>query len=102
MADQEIYYLSWNLKNHYHVYHSPLLIPILNHMNQDHALTSSLCSFFHPPVIFSLFGPNIFLSILFSNVLYLSSFHRVRDKVSHPYKATGKIIVFYFNLQVFR
>jgi phosphate starvation-inducible membrane PsiE len=41
------------------------------------------------------FGPNILLSILFSNTLNLCSSLNVRDKVSHPYRTTGKIIVFY-------
>jgi hypothetical protein len=40
-------------------------------------------------------GPNILLGILFSNIFYLCSSLRVRDKVSHPYKTTGKIIVLY-------
>jgi hypothetical protein len=40
-------------------------------------------------------GPNILLSILFSNTLNLYSSLRVRDQVSHPYKLTSKIIVLY-------
>jgi hypothetical protein len=31
--------------------------------------SSSLCSFLHPPVTPSLFGPNIFHNTLFSNIL---------------------------------
>jgi hypothetical protein len=54
--------------------------------------SSSLCSFLHPPVTSSLFGPNIFLSTLFSNTLSLFSSLNVRDQVSHPYRTTGKII----------
>jgi hypothetical protein len=45
---------------------------------------------------FCHFGPNIVLSTLFSNTLILCSSLNVRDKVSHPYKATGKIICQYF------
>jgi hypothetical protein len=33
--------------------------------------SSSLCSFLHPPVTSSLFGPNILLNTLFSNTLSL-------------------------------
>jgi polysaccharide pyruvyl transferase WcaK-like protein len=43
----------------------------------------------------SLFSPNILLSNLFSNTLSLCSSLNVRDKVSHPYKTTVKIIVLY-------
>jgi hypothetical protein len=52
-----------------------------------------LCSFLHSPVTSSLFGPNILLSILFSNTLGLCSSLNVRDQVSHPYRTTDKIIV---------
>jgi hypothetical protein len=40
---------------------------------------SSLCSFLHPPVTSSPFGPNIHLSALFSNVLSLCSSINLRD-----------------------
>jgi hypothetical protein len=40
-------------------------------------------------------GPNILLSILFSNTLSLCSSLNVRDRVSHSYRTTGKIIVLY-------
>jgi hypothetical protein len=39
-----------------------------------------------PPLISSLFGPNILLSTLFSNTLRLCSSVNVRDQVSHPYR----------------
>jgi hypothetical protein len=55
--------------------------------------SSSLCSFLHLPVTSSLFGQNILLSTLFSNILSLCSFLSDRDQVSHPYKTTGKLIV---------
>jgi hypothetical protein len=42
-----------------------------------------------------LLGPNILLSTLFSNTLSLYSSDDVRDQVSHPYKTTGWIVVFY-------
>ena len=58
-------------------------------------LSSSLCSVFHSPVTSSLLGPNILLSTLFSNTLSLRSALNVSDQVSHPYKATGKIIILY-------
>jgi hypothetical protein len=37
----------------------------------------------------------IALRTLFPNTLSLYFFHNVRDKVLHPYKTTGKIIVLY-------
>jgi hypothetical protein len=43
----------------------------------------------------SLLGPNIGLSPLFLNILSLCSSLIVRNKVSQPYKTTGKIIVLY-------
>ena len=64
------------------------------------SLSSSLCSFRHSPVTFSLLGPNILLSILFSNTLRLSFSLNVSDQVLHPYKTTGRIIflcIFIFN-----
>jgi hypothetical protein len=39
-------------------------------LGEEHTLwSSSLCSFLQPPTTSSLFGPNILLSILFSNTL---------------------------------
>jgi hypothetical protein len=55
--------------------------------------SSSLCSFLQPPVTSSLFDPSIFL-----NTLSLCSSLNVRDKLSRPYKITGKIIVFYIQI----
>jgi hypothetical protein len=55
----------------------------------------SLCSFFHPAITPSLFGPNILLNTLYSNTLSLCSSLTIRDHVSHPYRTTGKIIVLY-------
>jgi hypothetical protein len=54
-----------------------------------------LCNFLHFPVTSSLLGPNIPLSTLFSNTLSLCTYLNVRDQVSHPYKTTGRIMVFY-------
>jgi hypothetical protein len=51
-------------------------------------LSSSLCNFLHSPVTSSLLGPNILLTILFSNTLSLCSSRSVRDQVSHPYSDT--------------
>jgi hypothetical protein len=56
--------------------------------------SSSLCNFLHYPSS-SLLGPNIFLNTLFSETLSLCSSLKVKDHVSHPYRTTGKIIVFY-------
>jgi hypothetical protein len=63
--------------------------------------SSSLCSFLQPSVTSSLLGPNILLSTLFSNTLNLCYSLNVRDKVSHPYKTTGKIIVLYIFIFTF-
>jgi len=59
------------------------------------SLRFSLCSFLHSPVTSSLLGPNILRSTVFSNTLSLRSSLNMSDKVSHPYKTTGKIIVLY-------
>ena len=55
------------------------------------SFSSSLCSFLHTTVTSSLLGPNILLSILFSNTLSLRSSLGVSDQVSQPYKTTGKL-----------
>jgi hypothetical protein len=55
--------------------------------------SSSLCSLFQPPATSSLLGQNFLLSTLFSHILSLCSFLSLRDKVSHQYKSTSKIIV---------
>jgi hypothetical protein len=53
----------------------------------------SLCNFLNYPVTSSLCGQNILLRTLFSNALSLFSSLNMRDKVSHTYKATGRIMV---------
>jgi hypothetical protein len=63
--------------------------------------SSSLCSSLHPPVTSSLFGPNIFLSTLFSNALSLCSSLNVGDQVSHTYRTSGKTIVLYILIFTF-
>jgi hypothetical protein len=55
--------------------------------------SSSLCSILYQSATFSLLGPNILLSTLFSNTLNLCSSFSVRGQFSHLYKATGKIII---------
>ena len=63
---------------------------------EDYRLfSSSLCGFLQSPLTPFLSGPNIFLSAVFSNTLSLRSSLNVSEKVSHPYKTTGKIIVPY-------
>jgi hypothetical protein len=54
-----------------------------------------LCNFLHSPFASLLLGPNILLSILFSNTLSQCSFLNVRDQVSYPYKTTGRLMVLY-------
>ena len=65
------------------------------------SLSSSLCSCLHSPVSSSLLGPNILLSTLFSNTLNMRSSLSVSDRVSHPYRTTGKIIVLCILIFVF-
>ena len=57
------------------------------------SISSSLYGFLHSLVTSFLLGPNILLSILFSDTLSLRSSFNVSDQVSHPYKTIGKIIV---------
>jgi hypothetical protein len=57
--------------------------------------SSSLRSFLQHTVTSSLFGPNILLSILFSNTLCLCSPLNARDQVSHPYRTRGNFVVLY-------
>jgi hypothetical protein len=52
-----------------------------------------LCSCLHSPVTSFPVGPNIFLSILFSNTLSLRFSLKVSNQISYPYKTTGRIIV---------
>jgi hypothetical protein len=56
---------------------------------------SLLCNLLHSPVTSSFLGQNILLRPLLSNTLSLCSSHSVRDQVSHLYKTTGRIVVFY-------
>lgn len=59
-------------------------------------LCSSLLHYFlQPPITSYLSDPDIFLSTLFSNTLYLCSFLNVRYQVSCPCKTTDIIIVLY-------
>ena len=60
---------------------------------QYRSLSSSLCSFLHYLITWSLLGPNTLRSNIFSNTLSLRSSLSVSDQVSHPYKATDKIMV---------
>ena len=78
---------------HQYVLHAPHLSFILS--SEYRSLSSSLCSLRHFPVTFSLLGPNILLSSLFSNTTGLCSSLNVSNAVSHPYKTKGKIIVLY-------
>jgi len=53
--------------------------------------SSWLCSLLQPPVIPSIFSPNILLGTLLSSILNPNSFLGVRDEVSHPYETTTDI-----------
>jgi hypothetical protein len=50
---------------------------------------------FSPPSCQYIFHPNILLSVLISNTLSICSSLNVREKVSHPIKIIGKIIISY-------
>jgi hypothetical protein len=65
----------------------------------------SSCSFHLSPVTSSLLGPTILLRPLTPNILYLCSFVKMTEQVSHPHKIIGKIIVLcflIFNLSKFK
>ena len=55
------------------------------------SLSSPLCSLLHSSITSPVLGPNI-LCTLFLYTIKLHSCINVSDKVSHPYKTTGKII----------
>ena len=55
------------------------------------SLSSSLCSFPHSPVTWSLLGPNILLNVLFSNTFSLRSSLNISDQVSYPYIKKTKL-----------
>jgi hypothetical protein len=57
---------------------------------QYRSLSSSLCSLLLFRFTLSLLCSNIFLNILFSNILNLRSSLNVKDQVSHPHKTTDK------------
>jgi hypothetical protein len=59
--------------------------------------SSSLRGLLRPPATSFPVGPNIPLSILFSNTLNLCSSRSVKDQVSRPYKTTHKVRVFKFS-----
>ena len=59
--------------------------------------SSSLWSFLYSPFS-SLLGPNIPLSVLFSNTLSLRSSLKIRDHVSQPYRTTGNR---FFNTRIY-
>ena len=60
------------------------LFTLLIFSEQYRSVSSSLCSFLHSPVTSSLLGPNVLLNTLFTNILSLYSFPKVRDQVSNP------------------
>jgi len=65
---------------------------------ESRSFSSSLCSFLHSPVTYSVLGPNILLNTLFLNTLSLRSSLNASDQVLQPYKITVKIIVLHIML----
>ena len=55
------------------------------------SLSFLLCSFLHTSVTFCVWGSNILLNTLFSNVLSLRSSINQRDQVSNSYETTIKL-----------
>jgi hypothetical protein len=54
--------------------------------------SSSLRSLLQPPATSSFLGPNVLLSSLFENTFNLCCSCSMRDKISYPYKITGKVV----------
>ena len=75
-----------------------ILLDFITHtiLGEEYKLfSSSLCNLLHSPITSSFLDPNILLNTMFSNTLSFLSSRNVSDKVSQPYKTTGKIIVLY-------
>ena len=72
------------------------------HINEKYrSLSYFLCSFILFPVTSSLLGPNVFLSMLFLNILRLRSSLSVTDQISHSFITTGKIIILCILILIF-
>jgi hypothetical protein len=70
-----------------------LNVIILIILRKEYKLWSSSLysySFLQPPITSFPFGPNIFLSTLFSDTLSLYWSLCSRDQISHPYRTTGR------------
>jgi hypothetical protein len=72
-------------------------------LGEQYKSCSSLCSLLQSHVTSYLLSSNIFLSILFSDNVSLTSSLHMTDQVSHPHKATVKknYSAVYFNLYIF-
>jgi hypothetical protein len=72
--------------------------------DDEYRLWSSLASnFLQPPTItYSPWRSNIPFSILISNTRNICYFVNVREKISQPYKTTGNIKTYSFNIFVFK
>jgi hypothetical protein len=77
------------------------LITRLIYGEKYRARSYSLRSLLHSPFTSSLLGPNIHLSILFSNNLSLHSSLHVSEQVSHSYKRTSNLTVLYIVMFIF-
>jgi hypothetical protein len=77
-------------------------LTILIILSKEYKLWSSfIFSFLKLAVTSSLFGPEIFISTLFSNILSLCSSLNAQDQVLHLYNTTYKMIFLYMLNYIF-
>jgi len=80
--------------------HHPILLTLFSSPYSSHPILITLFSspYSHHPILLTLFSSpyshHPILNTLFSNTLSLCSSLNVSDQVSHPYKKTGKIIIY--------
>jgi hypothetical protein len=68
-------------QNYMCVSHLPMLFTCPAHLILLDLVSTSICNFLHPPVICKPSDPNILLSTLFSNILSVYFFCRVKDSI---------------------
>jgi hypothetical protein len=77
----------WATSPSHHIFLHLIVVIIFGEENRS--WSCSLCSFILTTIIWPLFGRDILLSTLFSNVFSLCSSLNVSYQVSHPYKTTS-------------